>query len=239
MKRSLATTRGFTLLELMISMAIGLILLSSALMMFRQAVNATWVTSQKSEMQQDFRAAANILQRDISMAGSGALGQQGLAANSVGLPTGVGSTNPVYPCSGITCNYIVGAPVAYPTNAGGAPLLYSIIPGYNLGVTLDATEGPTDIITVAYADSSLALNCYNVTVNSATSSTSAGNSPAAGFRLSVWTPRRRNWWARSKTRAGSGAERHCRSMTTIFAPRPRGLPFPAASMICQRIGAPF
>jgi prepilin-type N-terminal cleavage/methylation domain-containing protein len=167
MRREPHKIGGFSLIELMVSMAIGLVMLGSALAMYRQAVNATWVTSQRSEMQQDFRAAANLLQRDISMAGSGGLGQQGLASNSVGLPTGAGSVVPVYPCSAATCNYIKGAPVAYPT-ATGAPYLYSIIPGNNLGITVNAAEGATDIITVAYADATLALNCYTVTVVSAT-----------------------------------------------------------------------
>jgi len=166
MKPAFHTTRGFSLLELMVSMGIGLIILGAALTVFKQAVNATFITSQKSEMQQDFRAAANLLQKDISMAGAGALGQQGLASNSVGLPTGGGSIIPVYPCSQSTCNYINGAPVAYPT-VSGAPYLYSIIPGYNLGITLNAAEGPTDIISLAYADATLALNCYSITVNSA------------------------------------------------------------------------
>jgi len=145
------------------------VIVGAAIQLFSQAVKATYVTSQKSEMQQNFRAAANILQRDISMAGSGSLGQAGLAANSVGLPTGTG-TLPVYPCSLSTCNYIAGAPVAYPSVAG-APYLYSIIPGYNLGITLNAAQGPSDIITIAYADSNLALNCYSVSVTSATTVT--------------------------------------------------------------------
>jgi len=167
MRHTRGITRGFTLLELMVSMAVGLILTGAALQLYVQATKATWLTSQRSEMQSDFRAAANLLQRDISMAGSGALGQQGLASNSIGLPTGAGSTAAVYPCSLATCNYINSLPVAYPT-VSGAPYLYSIIPGYNLGITVNATEGPTDIITVAYADGNLALNCYSVDVISST-----------------------------------------------------------------------
>ena len=140
MQRRLGTTRGFTLVEMMVSMGVGLVLLAAALSMFKQAVNATWVTSQKAEMQQDFRAAGNLMIRDISMAGSGSLGQMGLASNSVGLPFGTGIL-PVYPCSATTCNYINGAAVTYPT-VTGAPYLYSITPGYNLGITINATEGP-------------------------------------------------------------------------------------------------
>jgi prepilin-type N-terminal cleavage/methylation domain-containing protein len=167
MRRALDKTRGFTLLELLVSMTIGLIILGAGLQVYTSCMKATFVTSQKSEMQQDFRAAANIMQRDISMAGSGALGQQGLAASSVGLANGAGSTVPAYPCSTTTCDYINGGTVAYP-GSPAAPLLYSIIPGYNLGITVNATEGPTDIITVSYADGNLPLNCYTVDVVSAT-----------------------------------------------------------------------
>jgi prepilin-type N-terminal cleavage/methylation domain-containing protein len=167
MRATYGKTRGFTLMELLVSMGIGVLVLGCALALFSQAMKSTWVTSQKSEMQQDFRAASNLLQRDISMAGAGSLGQSGLAASSVGLPTGSGSTVPVYPCSSTTCNYINGGPVAYPTITG-APYLYSIMPGYDLGITVNAVEGPTDIITVSYADPVLALNCYQFTVTSAT-----------------------------------------------------------------------
>jgi hypothetical protein len=126
----------------------------------------SWITSQKSELQQDFRAASNLLQRDISMAGAGALGQQGLSTSAVGLPAGTG-TLPVYPCSGlVTCNYINGLPVAYPTTTG-VPYIYSIIPGPSLGITINAAQGPTDIITVISADVTLALNCYSSSINAA------------------------------------------------------------------------
>jgi hypothetical protein len=127
-------------------------------------MKASWIASQRAELQQDFRSASNLLQRDISMAGAGALGQQGMSTSAVGLPFGLG-TLPVYPCSGlVTCNYINGAPVAYPTSVG-APFIYSIIPGPNLGIVMPA--GPTDIITVVTADANLALNCYTAAINAA------------------------------------------------------------------------
>lgn len=163
-----SNAKGFTLLELLVSASIGLVLLGAGLQVYTQAVKSTFVTSQRSEMQEDFRAAANILQRDISMAGAGALGQQGLSSNSVGLPSGTGSTLAVYPCSSAVCNYVSGTSVAYP-QVSSAPYLYSIIPGYQLGITVNATEGATDIITMSYADVSLPLNCYTVDVVSVTS----------------------------------------------------------------------
>src|SRR6202050_5867667 len=86
MGRAHNSSRGFTLMELMISAAIGAVLIVTAAALFSRAMKASWITSQKSELQQDFRAAHNIMQRDISMAGAGALGQQGLSTSSVGLP---------------------------------------------------------------------------------------------------------------------------------------------------------
>jgi prepilin-type N-terminal cleavage/methylation domain-containing protein len=155
--------RGFTMIEMLVSMAIGAIVLGTIVQLFNQALKVTWVTSQRSELQQDFRASINLMSKDISMAGAGALGQQGLSQNSVALP--VSSTLPVYPCSTTTCNYINNAPVTYPL-VSGARYLYSIIPGPNLGITINGQT--TDILTVTYTDANLALNCYAVTYSSAT-----------------------------------------------------------------------
>jgi len=158
-------SRGFTLLELMISAAVGMVIVCAAAKLYSVGLRVSLQTSQKSELQQDFRSASNLLQRDISMAGAGALGQQGLATAAVGLPST--AFVPVYPCNGlVTCNYINGAPVAYPVT-GGVPYLYSIIPGPNLGITVTAAAGPTDIITVITADANLTMNCYNGTMNAA------------------------------------------------------------------------
>jgi len=164
MRRAPNPNSGFTLLELMISAFVGLLVIAGAVQLFSQVLKATWIASQKSELQQDFRAAGNLIQRDISMAGAGALGQQGLSYSAVGLPTGTGIKS-VYPCSSTTCNYINGAPVAYPTTSG-APYIYSIIPGPSLGIIVPgSTTGPTDILTVVSADVSLALNCYTAAID--------------------------------------------------------------------------
>jgi prepilin-type N-terminal cleavage/methylation domain-containing protein len=169
MRRTSNPSRGFTFIEMMISAAIGLALIAAAAQLYSKALNASLYTSQRAQLQQDFRAAANLLQRDISMAGAGALGQQGLSTSAVGLPASTG-TLPVYPCTALTtCNYINSLPVTYPVNPTGStvPYLYSIIPGYDLGITVNAAQGPTDIITVIAADPALSLNCYVGTMNAA------------------------------------------------------------------------
>jgi len=165
MRNAERTTRGFTLMELITAMALGLIVLGASATLYKQAITTNWVTSQRAELQSDFRAASNLLARDIAMAGSGSLGQQGLAAGAVILPS---ATVPVYPCSSTSCNYDNGVPVAYPSQAG-AHYLYSVIPGPNLGITVNGQQ--SDILTVSYTDANLALNCYNVAYVTATSFT--------------------------------------------------------------------
>ncbi len=154
---------GFTLVEMMVALALGAIVLGAAVQLYTRGVKATWVVSQRAEMQQDFRATANMLTKDIGLAGAG-LGNVGIA-----LPSGTG-TLPVYGCDSIRGCRINGGGIAFPTqnvNGTNIPYLYGLIPGYNFGPTLNAAQGPTDIVTVAYVDNNFLLNCYNVSFNAA------------------------------------------------------------------------
>jgi len=148
---------GFTLVEMMIALTVGLVLIGASVQLFSKSMNAEWVVSQKSEMQQDIRAASDVLTQDITLAGAG------LGNAAIALPSGTG-TLPVYGCDqSFTCNYINGAAVSFPVPSGSTiPYLYGVIPGPNLGPTLNVTEGPSDIITVVYTDSVLALDCYTI-----------------------------------------------------------------------------
>jgi prepilin-type N-terminal cleavage/methylation domain-containing protein len=156
--------RGFSLLEMMVAMALGAIVLGAAAQMYSKAVNATWLVSQRAEMQQDFRAAANMLTKDTSLAGAG------MGNNvQIALPSGNGVQVPIYGCDQIPKCYINAGAVAFPTQLVGAatiPYLYGLIPGPNFGPTVNAAGGPTDVITVANIDSTFYLNCYNVGVTS-------------------------------------------------------------------------
>src|ERR1039458_9817956 len=62
---------GFSLLEMMIAMALGTIVLGLAVQLYSQGVAATWTVSQRAELQEDFRAASNMLTKDLSLAGAG------------------------------------------------------------------------------------------------------------------------------------------------------------------------
>ncbi|MBI3645541.1 MAG: prepilin-type N-terminal cleavage/methylation domain-containing protein [Acidobacteriales bacterium] len=165
-RRSTVRHQGFSLLEVMIAMALGTIVMAAAVQLFSKGLGATWTVSQRAEMQQDFRAAANMLTKDTSMAGAG------MGNNvQIALPSGAGTQVPVYGCDQIPKCYINGGAVAYPTqlvSGVNVPYLYGLIPGWKFGPTLNAAAGPTDVITVVNTDTNFLLNCYKATVSSNT-----------------------------------------------------------------------
>src|SRR4029077_20504568 len=160
--------RGFSLLEMGIAMALGTIVLGAAVHLYSQGVAATWTVTQRAELQEDFRAASNMLTRDLSLAGAGLSNGAAIA-----LPAG---TTPVYGCDQTAKCYINGASAAYPKQ-GTTPYLYGLIPGWKSGPTLNASQGATDVVTVVYTDSTFYLNCYTATITSSTVVTFTQPSP--------------------------------------------------------------
>lgn len=158
---SKSRAHGFTFIELMVSMALGLLIVGAAVKLFSQGVDATWVVSQRAEMQQDLRAVQNMLTKDISLAGAGLAGGQGIS-----LPSG--GVTPIYGCdqTGLASGCPPNGGVKYPcASIVGAciPTLYGLIPGYALGIKPPGSATVSDLITVAYSDTIFALNCYTVT----------------------------------------------------------------------------
>jgi len=163
--KSTSSSRGFTLMEMMVSLALGALVLGLAVQLFSQGVDATWVISQRAEMQQDLRASTDILLKDISLAGSG----PPWLAQGIALPSGTG-TRPIYGyapscATNNNCVGVAGAGIAYPcaSNVGACiPTLYGIIPGFQLGITPPGSVTKSDVITVVYEDTVFALNCYTI-----------------------------------------------------------------------------
>jgi prepilin-type N-terminal cleavage/methylation domain-containing protein len=164
--------RGFSMAELLVAMALGLVVLAAAVKLYTQGVNATWTVSQRAQMQQDFRAAEDMLTRDLSLAGSG------LGTNvQIALPYGTG-TLPVYGCDQTPKCYLNGVAAAYPKQ-GVQPYLYGLIPGWKFGPTLNAAQGATDTVTVVYTDANFYLGCYAASVTNATTVTFTLNTTLA------------------------------------------------------------
>jgi prepilin-type N-terminal cleavage/methylation domain-containing protein len=166
MRRKSKTTKGFSLVEMLIAMAAGLVVLGAALQLFSKGMDATWLVSQRAEMQQDGRAAMDLMARDISMAGAGLQTGAALASGT--------ATKPKYGCDQATCYINSGAGITYPTqvvNGNTISYVYGILPGYQKGKVINAGQGNTDVITVAYSDTTFLLDCYQATVTNSTTIT--------------------------------------------------------------------
>jgi len=185
------TTRGFSLLEMTISLALGLIVVGSAVQIFSKGLDATFLVQQRAQMQQDVRGAETMLLKDISMAGAG------LPAGGLALISGT-STKPSYGCDATNgCKDVNKTAINFPSQTVGSVTtnyLYAIIPGYAKGPVLNSTQGATDAITVAYTDPNVSWSGYGVTFTgtTTTSATFTGSVPAntpklndTGFGLKI------------------------------------------------------
>lgn len=146
---------GFTMIELMVAFVVGLIVLGAATELFKAGMDVSAMVAERAEMQQNARAALNLISRDVSMAGAG------LPTGGLHLPGGAGSSLSFYGrnqaasgCYLVNCKYT-------PNN-----FLYAVISGAangnENGVPTPATNSTADSVTVAYVDYGYPLNLYTV-----------------------------------------------------------------------------
>lgn len=180
MRDTMSKTRGFTLMEMLVAMAIGLVVLGSAVSLFSRAVTLSFMVTQRAEMQQNGRSALDMMAKDISLAGSG------IPSGGVQLPDGIGATASKFGCDTTKC-YITNNQFPLTNNFFGA------IPNPGVGLSVKTTTGAlgpaTDVVTVAYTDSTFPLNQYAVTLNtSGTLATFALPSPLPSPLPVPWPP---------------------------------------------------
>ena len=163
--------RGFSLIELLISMAVGLIVILAISSLFKTGVDATFLVTQRAETQQSLRAAMEMMVKDISQAGAG------LPTGGLQLPTNGAAT-----LSNLACNQ---TPYCYLTNFNypnvpSKNYMYGIIPGWSNGVEksvaiANAPGARNDSITSIYCDYNYPLWQYKIVFASATQITLTPN----------------------------------------------------------------
>ncbi len=167
---------GFTLVELMVSMAVGLIVLAAMTGLFKMGMTSTLLVTQRAETQQNMRAAIDLMVKDISMAGAG------LPTGGIQLPTGTGNNG----LSKFGCDQTGTCHVVNDTYPAGN-YMYGIVPGYLNGVeggaAVPAAPAPAvnDSVTVIYADYNFPLWEYNVYFASSTSGANVTLSPNSTY----------------------------------------------------------
>ncbi len=157
---------GYSLIELLVAMALGLIVVGAGVAIFRSATNMTQLAFSRSDMQQNARGTLAIITRDISQASIG-IPQSGIA-----LPTG-GTGAALAACGPTQCYLQNGT---YPNN-----LLAPVVPFAAQGAN------NSDAITVVYVDNSwpdtnktltdVAQNGSAITVNTGTFDSSGNPAP--------------------------------------------------------------
>ncbi len=137
---------GFTLVEVLVSMAVGLLVLGAAVTLFKQSMDASFALAQRGEMQQAARAAMNSIGTDLSMAGTG------MPYGGVALPSGSGSSPALFGCSAYTS-------LCYVNKGNGGQFVANQLTPVMTGQSLGAqTTQNTDSITIAYVDYTAAIN---------------------------------------------------------------------------------
>jgi prepilin-type N-terminal cleavage/methylation domain-containing protein len=143
MNKSNRNSRGFTLAELMVAMALGLLVLGATTTLFKKALDLSVTLSQRAEMQQNARAAVNAMVRDISLAATD------MPPGGIQLPQEAAPLQPRFGCGGGICYLTNGA------NIFNGNRLYYVNPHTQDGAKIGNIT--PDSLVVAYADPNMVL----------------------------------------------------------------------------------
>ena len=158
--------KGLTLVEVLVAMAVTLVLLGGALLIFSNSSQTSTVTLKRSEVQTEARAALSQISRDLAQAGTG------VPLNGIALPSAAtGGANPNFACDATQC--YTGADLAYTQG-----LLYKVTPGNAIG---PAISERSDAIKVVYVDPTLnwaAFQAANIAPNGGSLTMPPNTNPA-------------------------------------------------------------
>jgi prepilin-type N-terminal cleavage/methylation domain-containing protein len=156
--------RGFTLIELLVASSLGLLVILTMTSLFKMGMDATFTVTQRAEVQQNMRAAIELISQDLGHAGAG-LPNGGLQLATAGISN--------YACNQAGTCYLPAH--SYPNNVGTglANYMYGVLPGYGNGVQGGATipnasAARNDSITSVYVDYNFSLKNFTFTQLSGT-----------------------------------------------------------------------
>ena len=144
-RASYRSSRGFSLMELIIAMGLATVVLGGALALTSQAIGISDMVSQRSEMQQNGRVAINMMALDASLAGTG------FPTSGIQLPSGDGSGDSHFACDEATGCHLTNS-------VWTDERLYATWPGQAGGPTINGVA--TDVFTVVYDDPTTDFNEY-------------------------------------------------------------------------------
>jgi prepilin-type N-terminal cleavage/methylation domain-containing protein len=134
--------KGFSLVEVMISMAILLVVIGATLSTLTDALHANEAVTEMADMEDNLRAGMGLMVRDIVQSGSG-IPIGGLPIPFTDPASADAAPAPINRPSPPTFNY------TFPVDSA----ISAVTPGYQLGPK--QLGQPTDMITVIYADNTL------------------------------------------------------------------------------------
>jgi prepilin-type N-terminal cleavage/methylation domain-containing protein len=179
-------TTGFTLLELMVAMALSLVLFALAFTLVQQLDNTADVVGSMSDVNENLRAAVNMVSRDLSLAG------ENIPLGGIPLPYGNTATaiklpNPAYPAASPWTTW-----TTFPAPPAGVTSLFW--PVITAGNAQGPTQGSganaitTDIVTIISVNQTSLFNqtavdttAPNVPTISSGSATITVTATAAGY----------------------------------------------------------
>ena len=146
--RTRSAESGFTLIEMMVTMAITLIIMAGTLSAMRDAMRSTETARLMTGMNGGLRTAADIMVRDLLQVG------QGLpSGRTIDIPSGAGATAVKLP----------GPPGTTITLPVGTTEITAIVPGTGQGPTINGVA--TDMITMVEADGAFLSTISDYDVN--------------------------------------------------------------------------
>lgn len=145
---------GFTLVEMMVAMAVALIALAATVAAFRDSANTNQRVSLKSDISDNLRAGMNFIQQDLIQAGTG------IPVGGIAIPnSGASGSGCASGVSAVNRPALVAGSLTFPICNTTLP---AVEPGDGLGNTINSPDAtsltPTDLISMMYVDNTLGLD---------------------------------------------------------------------------------